>query len=161
VTSADGFKGPRNNFVAISDDKDLDFPVKNICTCFFAEDVLRIMMRYANSLSSKMSILLQRFSKYNQQRMIMGSTFQSLCSSISGRTFERGTVVMQPKQISIRWASTEKRVKSLERQSSLENQSVKEQFVNLIMKDGKKGNPNQKLSLVGWNKRVSLAVLML
>jgi hypothetical protein len=119
------------------------------------------MMRYANSLSSKMSILLQRFSKNNQQRMAMGSTFHSLCSSISGRTFERGTVVMQPKQISIRWASTEKRVKSLERQSSLENQSVKEQFVNLIMKDGKKGNPNQKLSLVGWNKRVSLAALML
>ena len=41
---------------------------------------------------------------------------------------------------SVRWASTDKREKSMERQLILENQSAKEQFVNLIMKDGKKGN---------------------
>ena len=38
-----------------------------------------------------------------------------------------------------RWASTEKREKAMNRQLALEDQSASEQFVNLIMKDGKKG----------------------
>lgn len=39
----------------------------------------------------------------------------------------------------VRFASTEKAQKSLLRLASLEQQSVPEQFVNFLMKDGKKG----------------------